>query len=209
MRENRMPFVIYEQGARIQTPLSSVFPPRTVEQLTKLEKTPRVSENDQIKESRLAHNEKSLDVYQQIDDGSAKRERVRYANEIMTSALLTINESETVEQAWRIIQSHGFHHLPVLGEGQKLVGILSDRDILSALALAGTTTMSNTVSSLMQTRVLSATANTEVRLIAGLMAENQIGAIPVVDGEDHVKGIVTRTDILRLLLNQAPLELWT
>ena len=212
-----MPFVIYEQGRRIQTPLASVFPPRTVEQLTPTEKPPRISEDDQIKESRLAHNERSLGVYQQIDDGSAKREKVRYANEIMTSPLLTVNEQESVEQAWKIIRSHGFHHLPVLGEEQKLVGILSDRDILTALAVSSTAEtatvtaaiMANTVSSLMQKRVLSATANTEVRLIAGLMAENQIGAIPVVDNEDHVEGIVTRTDILRILVNQAPLELWT
>lgn len=204
-----MPFVIYEQGMRIQTPLASVFPPRTVEQLQEIDKTPRVSENDQIKESRSAHNEKSLEVYQEIDDGGAKRERVRYANEIMTADIQTINENEKIEQAWNIIQSHGFHHLPVLGGEQKLVGILSDRDILAALAVAGTSVMTNAVSSLMQTRVLSATANTEVRLIAGLMAENQIGAIPVVDSDDNVDGIVTRTDILRLLLNQAPLELWT
>lgn len=204
-----MPFVIYEQGRRIQTPLASVFPPRTVEQLTPTEKIPRISEDDQIKESRLAHNERSLGVYQQVDDGSAKREKVRYANEIMTFPLLTVNEEASVEQAWKIIQSNGFHHLPVLGGEQKLVGILSDRDILTALAVSGIVVMANMVSSLMQKRVLSATANTEVRLIAGLMAENQIGAIPVVDNQDRVEGIVTRTDILRILVNQAPLELWT
>lgn len=204
-----MPFVIYEQGVRIQTPLASVFPPRTVEQLKPIEKTPKISENDQVKESRLIHNERSLDTYHQIDEGDGKRERVRYADEVMTYSLMTIEQNGTVEQAWKIIQSHGFHHLPVLSAGAKLVGIVSDRDILAALATFGTEVMTQNVASLMQVRVLSATPKTEIRLIAGIMAENHIGAIPIVDSEDQVDGIVTRTDILRILVNQAPLELWT
>ena len=204
-----MPFVIYEQGMRIRTPLASVFPPRTVEQLTPVEKAARISRNDQVKPEGRTQIERELDTYRQISDGEETRQRLRYAEDIMVTTVLTVVESESVERCWNLIQSRGFHHVPVLDEHRKLIGIVSDRDILVALTTIGEQVMQQRIATIMKTRVLTATPKTEIRLMAGLMAENGIGSIPVVNEDDRVEGIVTRTDILLTMVNQAPLELWS
>ncbi len=203
-----MPFVIYEQGVRIVTPPNSVFPPRVVEKLKEIEKTVLVSQNDQVKESREAFYEHGIEAYRSIDEGEPNRARIRYAEQLMSEPVQTVYVDDSIGSAWVLIRQNRFRHLPVLSRVNHLVGILSDRDIFSALIDNGEGVLLQQVDTLMQVRVLTATPKTEVRLIAGLMSENHIGSIPVVTEKGEVIGIVTTADLLRTLVNQAPLELW-
>jgi acetoin utilization protein AcuB len=61
----------------------------------------------------------------------------------------------------------------------------------------------------MHRRIFSATPATEIRDIARVMLEQDIRAIPILDGTRRPIGIVTVTDLLRGLANHAGLELWT
>jgi acetoin utilization protein AcuB len=56
--------------------------------------------------------------------------------------------------------------------------------------------------------VLTAHPDTSIRDIARVFFEERIGAVPIVDRGETLVGIVTRSDILRTILNSAPLELW-
>ena len=57
--------------------------------------------------------------------------------------------------------------------------------------------------------MLSAHPDTEIRLIARTMFEQKIGAMPILSEEDDsMVGILTRSDILRTVVNRAPFELW-
>jgi acetoin utilization protein AcuB len=88
--------------------------------------------------------------------------------------------------------------------------MLSDRDLLrDALAQrTGEVKPATRVGQLMATRVLTARPEAGIRQVARILFEERIGAMPIVDAEGALVGILTRSDVLRAVLTSGPLELW-
>ena len=61
----------------------------------------------------------------------------------------------------------------------------------------------------MTSRVISATAETEIREIARVMLDERIHAVPILDHNRRLVGILAAHDLLRGIANHGPLELWT
>ena len=161
-----------------------------------------------------SYNRPALAAYERVAHPDTPRQRVIYAAELMTKELLTIEDNASLGEGYRLFTEHRFRHLPVVNSENALVGILSDRDLLQHAAnLAGSTSRldgwaEERVHRVMSNPVLVATSDTEVREVARVMCEEHIGCMPIVDDKSTLAGIVTRTDILKTLLMQAPLELW-
>lgn len=64
------------------------------------------------------------------------------------------------------------------------------------------------VDAVMISQVVCASVDTSIRRIAEVMLLHKVDALPITDDAQHVRGIVTRTDLLRALVLDAPLELW-
>ena len=126
------------------------------------------------------------------------------ASELMTADPATVRDSAKVTEAVRIFQALDIRHLPVVNAQRELIGMLSDRD-LRGLALPhmlnsewlGTiqTALEARVSSLMSSDALSVDTEAEVTEIIDLMLDNKIGAVPVVDAENKLVGIVSYVDL--------------
>jgi len=117
------------------------------------------------------------------------------AMDIMTTKVVTIRQTATVRDALRTLDELDVRHLPVLDEHRELVGMLSDRDLMrlhrSREVLQGP------VSEVMSADVLAVTPTTDVTEIIDLMSENRIGAVPVVDSDSQLAGLVSYVDVLR------------
>jgi acetoin utilization protein AcuB len=141
-----------------------------------------------------------------------KRVPVRTAGQLMTEAPITIEPGATMLVAAALFEEATIRHLPVVDEG-KLVGVLSDRDVLRGHASAEhrdepAPRRARRVEQAMSTRVLTATPKTPLREAARAMLDERISALPVVDDEGGLVGILTTTDILRALMRDAPVDLW-
>ncbi|MEW5952852.1 MAG: CBS domain-containing protein [Bacillota bacterium] len=116
------------------------------------------------------------------------------AADIMSSPVKTLAPATTIAEAGQIMLRYGHTGLPVV-KGQKVTGVISRRDVEKAthhgLGHAP-------VKGFMTSNVITVPADTPVSEMQALMIENDIGRLPVVDGEQLV-GIVSRTDILRTL----------
>jgi len=128
------------------------------------------------------------------------------ASEVMTENPRTVRMDDTILDAVDVLQSMEVRHAPVVDEQGDLVGMLSDRDLRPlAVELLGGGEVSETavlrgarpISSIMSGGVISVEPDTELEEVIDLMLEHRIGAIPVVDGEGAVVGIVSYVDILR------------
>ncbi len=121
--------------------------------------------------------------------------RVKTVGDLMSTALLYLHERDTLEQASMSMKAAQVRHIPVVDSGGRVVGILSDRDILRSLSEGE---LDRPVTTAMTPEVLTVTPETPAALAARLMLENKFGSLPVVgDGGDLV-GIITETDFLRL-----------
>lgn len=125
------------------------------------------------------------------------------AREIMTTPTFALTPAATLEEAAKMMTHHGFTTMPVVDADGKLLGLLSEVDILRAPAPHGdpdTGVMldgeQRTAGAAMRTRGLAVPAGTEVHELARMMTDAGVRSAPVVEG-GHVIGIVTFQDVLR------------
>ncbi len=128
------------------------------------------------------------------------------AKELMTADVVTVHSETSLAAALGIMQENNIRHLPVV-EDERLVGMLSDRD-LRGLGLGLVVDMESlerlesklgaTVGSVMSSNLLTITEVTDVGEIIDLFVDEQVGAVPVVEGQNLV-GIVSYVDVLRAL----------
>ncbi len=199
-------FYIIEQGARIQTPVNSLLQSKGVNKISASNPVRPVSSSDEDKK-RVIKSAVDAFPYRGAEPAQ-QRSLVIYAHQIMTSPVVTASVQQTLSNIWLLFSKHGFHHLPLVDDHQKLQGIVSDRDLLRFSANNYHEVGDYPVEQLMTTKVISAAEQTEIRTIAEVMCKQAIGAIPIVNDRVEVVGIVSRTDILRTLVHRAPLDLW-
>lgn len=127
--------------------------------------------------------------------------------DVMTRNLITIDPETSFTNALKIMRENKIRRLPIL-EGKKLVGIVTEKDILYASPSKATTLdvwelhyLLNKlkVKEIMTKNVITVQEDTPIEEAAKIMADNKIGALPVLK-EDELVGIVTETDIFKIFL---------
>jgi len=119
----------------------------------------------------------------------------RLVKDWMTRNVITVSPATTMQEAHQLIQEKSIRRLPVVKKG-KVVGILSLGDVREASHNLNKLK----VSSVMQPNVIAVGAEDTLKTAAMLMYTNKIGALPVVDDRDHLVGIITESDIFKVLI---------
>jgi len=160
------------------------------------------------------HSSADTQKYQSAEAIREKHTSLK-AGQIMTAPVVYVLSNAALQVALNALAEGSFRHIPVLSVEQKLVGMISDRDIVSCLC--GTESIcvhcdddhtKISVQSMMKSNVLSANIDTDARHIARLFVEQHIGAMPVTDN-DQLVGMITRSDILRAVMVNFDLNLWS
>ena len=125
----------------------------------------------------------------------------------MSDKVLYINTDHTFTQISRMFVELKIHHLPVIGEENELLGMVSANDVLKAYTnlLPG---LPDTEEATINQRIsiydlmtpaplVTVRADTPIHEAAGLMAEKRVHALPILDEQDQVMGIVSGHDIVR------------
>ena len=142
--------------------------------------------------------------------------------QIMTPDVYAVRESVTIPAVARTMCDHDISGLPVVDADDKLVGIITEMDIVSHEIQVDTPTyvpfldaifrmpgdtseddfrrvLATTAGDLMTTPVFSVTVDATVREVATLMFERKVNPVPVLDRQNRVVGIVSRSDVVRLI----------
>jgi acetoin utilization protein AcuB len=115
-----------------------------------------------------------------------------------------VDENDSMKKAMDLLKEREIRHLPVLKDGDKLVGIVSERDIKLASPSPATALEIREiyylldkvkVKQIMTRRPYTVSSDSPIEEAALIMREKKIGCLPVVDGGKLV-GILTETDIL-------------
>ena len=126
--------------------------------------------------------------------------------DIMTREPVVLSTDATVADAVHILQTLDVRHLPVVDERRAVVGMLSDRDLRSLTVprmvdeeWVGNmrAALRSKVVSVMNGNVLSVDEEAPVSEAIELLLEHKIGALPVLDAEGLLTGIVSYIDVLR------------
>jgi len=121
--------------------------------------------------------------------------------EIMTARPVLASITWTVSDVINTLEELPIRHLPVVDTDGELVGIVSDRDLRRVSerpdGTAQAAPAARSIAELMSGGVVSVAPDDDVDDVIEALLENQIGAVPVVDTEGGVVGIVSYVDVLR------------
>ena len=150
-------------------------------------------------------------------------EKIIRARDLMTRDLITVGPKATIQEVAKLLVEHNISGLPVVDAQQKLLGIISEGDLLHKEVFPKTPDMLNilgaiiyyngvteyrkafrkmlasTAEEIMTSRVISVDETADLSAIGELMLEHHIKRIPVVK-DGVLVGIVGRNDMLRLLV---------
>jgi CBS domain-containing protein len=116
--------------------------------------------------------------------------------DLMATELLVVGPFDPIAKALDRLATSRVHHLPVVDERGAVVGILSDRDLLRALA--GDKSRTDPVGAAMSTEVYSLHREAPADQAVRLMREHEVNSIVVLGPGGVLEGIVTSRDFLRV-----------
>lgn len=127
--------------------------------------------------------------------------RQYYAKDIMQEHVISLTPHQDIAKALQILSEKSFRHLPVIENG-RLVGIVSDRLIFQNLASKAS--QNTLIEKIMVKNLITALPKTNIVEIVRAMLAEKISCLPVTDEELHLKGIITTSDLLKVILTKLP-----
>ena len=129
--------------------------------------------------------------------------------EWMATEPIVIDENTSIMKACQLMKEHGIRRIPVVKQN-RIAGIVSDRDIKDA-APSKTASMDDheiyyllsetKIKDIMTSHPLTLRENDSVEKAAVIMLENRISGLPVVNDQNQVVGVITQTDILKVMIS--------
>lgn len=119
--------------------------------------------------------------------------------ELMSTKPMTVFPNDSTQVALEKLKSANIHHLPVVNEEQRLVGLVSDRDLLGR---------EGQLSERMNTRVLTASPTTGLEEAAQALAQERFHSLVVIDEEQRPIGMLTSFDLMKFLVKHPATKLW-
>ncbi len=163
----------------------------------------------------LAHRA-AVESYTQTQKPETQRQPLTRVESLMSTEVITLPSSATVFQAWQILAKEGLGQAPVVNLNGALVGLLSRADLMKVDALPSPernpqdwrSLMSQSVATIMWSPVPSVSPQTDIRRVANVLLDSGLPGLPVVDDEGGMVGFISRSDILRAVTTDPPLDLW-
>lgn len=123
------------------------------------------------------------------------KEKPLSVRDLMTTALVTLKPGDTLDAADVEMKFAAIRHIPIVDERFRLVGMVSNRDILRALGQSKNTKV--VISEIMSKRLHTMSEDAPAHEASELILRHKIGAVPVLGDKGQLVGLVTETDFVR------------
>ncbi|MEL6891672.1 MAG: CBS domain-containing protein [Actinomycetota bacterium] len=122
------------------------------------------------------------------------------------TAVATIGASGSLTDATAALRDHGVGALVVSADGASIDGIVSERDVVRAMAEHGDGTLGRSVSSCMSGDVVTCRPSDTIDALMSMMTARRIRHLPVVDDNDQLAGIISIGDVVKARLGELERE---
>ncbi|MDI6887860.1 MAG: homocysteine biosynthesis protein, partial [Candidatus Thermoplasmatota archaeon] len=123
------------------------------------------------------------------------KEEIMRVKDVMLAPVITIKGGSSIREAANLIIEKNIDHLPVVSKENKILGILTSWDISKAVL-----GKYRFVDEIMTEKVITAELEESVESAAKKLQEHNISALPVVDKEQKVVGMITTSALSKLLI---------
>jgi len=159
----------------------------------------------------------ALSAYAQASGGPPARHPLTRVADVMSRGATTVTQDLTVLQAWQMLGGAGLGQAPVINAQGGLVGLLTRAELLNldrlpqpdAPSLVWRALLMQPVSAVMLSPVPAVSEDIDLRRVARVLLDTRVPGLPVVAEDGQVSGFISRSDILRAVVHDPPLDLWT
>ena len=122
---------------------------------------------------------------------------MKKCNEVMTKDPVCCLPNDSVAKAAELMQSENIGSIPVIEnrQSQKLVGIVTDRDLALKIVAEGRDPQTTKVETVMTHNVVTCRAEDDLQKALDAMAGHQLRRIPIVDNDNKILGIIAQADV--------------
>ena len=155
--------------------------------------------------------QKAINVYKKVANIDTS-EQIFHVKDIMTLEPKYIDNTLTIKEAYDKLKDIKVNQIPVLGFGKKIMGMINKKMILNLIMddISNITNILNRkIEDLYLDEVITTDPVTDIRRVAKVMIDFRLDAIPVVNEEDILVGIVSKTDIIKAVSYIPKLQLWS
>lgn len=114
--------------------------------------------------------------------------------DIMTSNVITVNETQTVQEAAALMSQYNIGAIPVVNNSRQMVGIVTDRDITLRTTAQGENAQTPVSQVMTAQQIVQGTPDMDVHQASSLMAQQQIRRLPVTEN-GQIVGMVALGDL--------------
>lgn len=139
-------------------------------------------------------------------------EPVYQVQDIMTRNCIYTDSKSTIQDAYDILKENKVSQIPVITFGKKIVGMINKKIILNLLIEDIENvkyTLSKKIEDIQLSELITADPISDIRRVAKVMIDFKLDAIPIVDENDILQGIISKTDIIKAVSHIPRLQLWS
>ena len=204
--------------------LSQIAPVRRVQRpqalntlIADTDSSPQLQQPSSETTLRRAPAQGAVSAYASTAQGPKEERRpLSLVRDVMTRGALTVSPRRMVNDAWNELATHHVSQAPVLNDAGQVIGLLLRADmapldllpapgaVRDAVALAR-----RPVSEVMVTPVPTVSEDTDLRRVASVLLDNGLPGLPVTDDQGQLAGFISRTDLLKAIASDPPLDLWS
>lgn len=137
---------------------------------------------------------------------------VYHVQDIMTSQCIDIDINDKVQNAYDILKEYQVSQIPIVSEGKKIMGLINKKMILNLIVDDldnAKNILDRKLDDLYLPEIITTDPITDIRRVAKVMIDFKLDAIPVVNDQDILVGIVSKTDIIKAVSHIPKLQLWS
>ncbi len=156
-------------------------------------------------------NENALNSYKKIANIDTS-DIVFHVKDIMTKDCIYIDSKSTIQGAYDILKEHKIGQIPVVSFGKKIMGTIDKKMILNLLMddlENSKNTLEKKLEDLYLPQLITADPLTDIRKVAKVMIDFKLHAVPIVEENDILIGIVSKTDIIKAVSHIPQFQLWS
>lgn len=156
--------------------------------------------------------------YARMQRPAAPQRRVlRTVRDVMSTRIISVGDDQTIQQGWQVLADAGVGQAPVVGADGELVGLFSRAELLrqgqlpspDQGALAWRIWLSQPLQRIMTSPVPAVYPETDLRRLAQVLLYANLPGLPVLDSDERLQGFVSRHDVLKAVVHDPPLDLWS
>jgi len=158
-----------------------------------------------------SYNQSAINTYKEIANIDTS-EVIYHVKDIMTRNCISIEENSSLLDVYNLLKENSVSQIPIVSSENKIMGLINKKMILNLLIEDIDNSkyiLNKKLSDLYFSDLITVDPISDIRRVAKVMIDFKLDAIPVVNEEGVLVGIVSKTDIINAISNIPKLQLWS